>query len=74
MARLRKCPFCNKKVGTKSPDLYHNKEAGKWMLTHCCTEWPTPIKVYITVYGKTKRECFDNWNGVQHENETSESL
>ena len=74
MRRMRKCPFCKKKVGTKFPDFYYSKENKKWVLMHSCTEWPTPVKVFISVYGKTKQECIDNWNGVQHEVQESESL
>lgn len=73
MARLRKCPFCKKKVGTKFPDLYYSGEMKTWVLTHCCTESPTPIKVFISVYGQTKQECIDNWNGVRDEKQENES-
>ena len=74
MRKPRKCPFCQKKIGTEFPDLYFNDGTGMWHLSHSCTKYPTPIKVFISVYGKTKQECIDNWNGVQHEEQESESL
>ena len=71
MARLRKCPFCRKKVEDKFPFFHRHEQMVKWILNHWCEAHGG---VFITVTAATKQECINKWNGVQHEKQESESL
>ena len=74
MARMRKCPFCEKEVAESYPHLMYNQQIGKWVFDHWCEgNERNEMPVVITVYGKTEQEVIDRWNGVYEEQE-SESL
>ncbi len=71
---LRDCPFCGAEVIAEYPTLTYLERRGLWNISHYCNHLSPAVSVCIDVYGKTKQECFDKWNGVYHEDETSESL
>lgn len=69
MDRLRNCPFCNKDVNDDFFGVHFNGLIKKWLFAHECEHPKTHFTVTICVYGLTKEEVIDNWNGVQYEQE-----
>lgn len=65
MRKMRNCPFCNGAV--KADDgllgVHYNPQLKKWLFDHFCDEEHPTEDVSITVYGKTKQEVIDKWNG-----------
>ena len=73
---MRNCPFCKKEVNADDGvyGVRYNELIGKWLFDHVCHVATVGIDVCIDVYGMTKQEVIDRWNGVQDEVEESESL
>lgn len=67
MAEMRKCPFCGKEIDDGYPYLHFNMQMGKWIFDHWCDLVNPTSDCGITIYGKTKQEVIDKWNGVHHE-------
>ena len=63
--KLRKCPFCKKDVNTNSEfmGVHHNRIIDKWTFSHNCSI--RPIDVSVVVYGDSKEEVIEKWNGVR---------
>lgn len=76
MAKMRNCPFCKKEVNEDAPvyGVHYNKLIDKWLFLHVCSPDIGVVDINIDVYGKTKEEVIDRWNGVQDEVQESESL
>lgn len=65
---MRKCPFCDAVIDPDSVDLHYNELLAEWILTHFCGREESDITVSVAIYGKTKQEVIDRWNGcVPHE-------
>ena len=63
--KLRKCPFCKKDVNTNSEimGVHFNKILKRWIFSHECHI--RPIDVSVVVYGDSKEEVIEKWNGVR---------
>lgn len=71
---MMKCPFCGAEVDFSYPYLMKFDE-GSWNFHHSCTRDPNKLSVVISIYGDTKEEVMEKWNGVYYAKEqTSESV
>jgi hypothetical protein len=75
MEQLKMCPFCGADVNTDLEwmGVRYNGMIGKWVFSHWCNQKDATDGVFITVYGNSKQDVIDKWNG-EHEEQTSESL
>lgn len=56
--RMRKCPFCKKKVNPVFPAMMFVEELGQWSFLHHCNN-----KISILIHADTKEEVIAEWNG-----------
>lgn len=71
---MRRCPFCKRPVSHPEDPIFgvrYNNLIGRWLFSHECRI--RPIDVSIVVYGDSKEEVIDKWNGV-HEKQESKSV
>ena len=60
---LKPCPFCRKKVEEGYPYLLYHERMKKWVFNHNCPAPRLELSVCITLYGDTKEEIIERWNG-----------
>lgn len=75
---MKPCPFCGAKIDKddKIFGVRYNEKLKRWLLDHTCHYEPNKhpaIDVNIAVYGKTKEEVIERWNG-RAENKKSKGL
>lgn len=69
---MRKCPFCNAEIDADHPYLgiSYNENVEKYMLHHFCHKNSSKVEVCVSVYGDTKEEVIERWNGHCEEHPT----
>lgn len=72
---MRNCPICNQEVKPTFPNIAYLEERKLWTLDHFCHVSSLRIDACITIYGATREEVIQKWNGEYHaEEQTSESV
>ena len=76
MKKMRNCPFCKKEIDADHfvYGVYYHKDLDLYIFDHVCHIDTADLDICVTIYGKTKKEVINRWNGVQDEDEESESL
>ena len=72
---MRNCPFCGEKVKMGFPNIAYLEERKIWALDHFCHISSLQLDAAISIYGATKEEVIQKWNGEYHaEEQKSEGL
>ena len=72
---MRNCPICGQKVKATFPTIAFVESLKVWELDHFCHVSSLKLDACITIYGNTREEVIQKWNGEYHaEEQTSESL
>lgn len=70
---MRNCPLCGDSV--KTWEIFFISGLDKFALNHACHHNADPDHTgFVSVYGATKQEVIDRWNGECIEEQTNESL
>jgi hypothetical protein len=71
---MRKCPICGESIKLTKHSILFLPEFKKWAFSHACHHnGSEEHTAFISVYGATKQEVIDKWNG-SYEKQTSESV
>lgn len=66
---MKPCPFCGKKI-TEDDSVFGVHFIGDshgWVLNHFCHKHTEKLDVVLTVYGDTKEEVIERWDGRYEE-------
>ena len=76
MKKMRNCPFCKKEIDADHPvyGVIYNNRMKEYVFDHICHISTDELDVVVTIYANTKEDAINKWNGVQDEDEESESL
>jgi hypothetical protein len=71
---MKPCPFCGAKIDADDSifGVRYNERSKVWLVNHFCHKFTEGLDICISVYGDTKEEVIERWNG--REEQTSESL